>query len=210
MLTLCALLWSMVSFLATVGTRVPIQPTTLSYTPGARALIVMLAFGAFALYPIGRVSTARDSWPPARVVLDGLVFSALFTVLFWPMQLVTFWSRSTSVALWILVLGWIWVAAGVVSCALTVRPGMTRSLLALACPFLLAAGALLDAMGWKGPLPALLGPAVAVLDLAPRNSWQVSDATLPIALFPVCVAMIVWSIACMRARRAFAPLAWGR
>lgn len=198
----------MLAFILTVGTRVPIQPTTLSYTPGVRTLVVMLAFGACALYPVGRVSMATGYWSPARVALDGLMMSALYTVLFWPMQLVTYWSRATGLTLWVLVLGWIWVAVGMVALTLTLRSKPVRVALTMACPAVLAMGALLDTLQAPSPWPALMGPAVAVLDTAPRNTWSAPQAGLAVAVFPWCMAALLWAVTLRRAHRTFAHAAW--
>ncbi len=194
----------MASLLATLGMQVPIQPTTLSYTPAVRSLVVMLAFGACALYPVGRAATARGAWSPQRLLLDAAAMSALFTVVFWPLQLVTYWPRGTGLAVWCSVLGWTWVAVAATGFALEQRSAAGRALTALAVPALMGLGAALDALGTTPPLPALCGPAVAVLELAPRRAGAVTPGAPAIAAFPWILACAAWAALLGREARAFA------
>lgn len=209
-LTLVALLWCVASVLATVGTRVPIQPTTLSYTPAMRALVVMLAFGACAIYPVARVALAEGAWSARRVALDAMALGGLFTVVFWPMQLVTYWPRSTGLVVWALVMAWTVAACGIVALALRARKPSSRAAISLACPALLGLGALLDAVGVPDPWPALCGPAVAVLDLTPRSSGATPAVASAVVAWPVMLACVAWAAACRPAGRGFAPAAAGR
>lgn len=195
----------MACILATLGMQVPIQPTTLSYTPAVRTLVVMLAFGSCALYPVGRAAMATGHWGPHRLLLDAAAMSALFTVVFWPLQLVTYWPRGTGVALWSTVLGWTWAAVAWTGLVLCTRSIMRRVLGALAFPGLLAAGAVLDALGVPAPLPALCGPAVAVLDVAPRHAGADTPGAAAIAVFPWILACLAWAVLLRRETRAFAP-----
>lgn len=202
-LTLIALLWAIASLLSTVGPRVPIQPTTLSYTPGIRSLVVMLAFGAFAVYPVARLATARGLWPNARIALDGVVMTAMFTVLFWPLQLVTYWPRATGIALWATVVGWMWVGVASVGLGARVHSTWGRAAISLGCPVLLAGGALLDALGVSAPWPALLGPVVAVLELTTRSGTMPAP-DWAIACMPWMIAAVSWAFLCRARPRAFA------
>ncbi|MFO0782406.1 MAG: hypothetical protein U0636_01805 [Phycisphaerales bacterium] len=207
LLTVSALLWAVLTLLVTLGFRVPIQPTSLSYTPAARTCVVMLAFGACALYPVARIALAGAGWSPARVALDLLVLACMFTGVFWPVQLVTYWHRSTSMALWLLIMGWIMATTGWVALSVSLQRSAARTAAAIACPAVVALGASLDAAGVQGPVPALLGPAVAILDIAPRTPSGAANAAAAswgAVLVPWACACILWSLALLRGRHGVA------
>lgn len=204
LLTVSALLWAVLSLLVTLGFRVPIQPTSLSYTPAARTCVVMLAFGACALYPVARLALAGAGWSPARVALDLLVLACMFTGVFWPVQLVTFWHRSTSMELWLLIMGWMVATTGWVALATGFQRTAARTAAAIACPALVALGAALDAAGLQGPVPALLGPAVAILDVAPRTPSATPATSVGAVLVPWAAACFLWGLAVLRSRHGVA------
>ena len=103
------------AFAVTVGLRVPIQPTSTAYTPGARAFLELLAIGGCALWPVGRLAMSPHGWRPARVALDLVTLLAILQAVAWPLQLVTYWPPERGAAIDVLLSGWITASGGAVA-----------------------------------------------------------------------------------------------
>lgn len=204
-----ALVWIAVAFAATVGTRVPIQPTSSSYTPGVRTLLELMAIGGVTLWPIGRLATARGVWSPGRVALDLVTLLVVLQVVLWPMQLVTYWPPLRGAAMDIMISGWLAAAGGVLACGLG-SSGWRRTAWGLAWLLLVGTGPLLDVLGVAPPAPELGGPAVALLTIAPLLPGTMAPGTWPIAIWPWIPALFLWAAALRRAAhppRMVAPAA---
>ncbi|MFO0963448.1 MAG: hypothetical protein U0625_11170 [Phycisphaerales bacterium] len=201
-----ALVWTVAAFAATVGLRVPIQPTSTSYTPGVRTLLTLLAMGGCLLWPLGRLATMQGAWSLRRIALDLATLLVVLQVVLWPMQLVTYWPPARGAALDLAISGWIVASAGVIALGARSR-GWTRSLWSLAWGAVVAAGPLLDVLGVPAPWPAVAGPVVAILELAPLRPGTPAAEAWAIAIFPWIPASLLLAAAIRAPRGAGARLA---
>ena len=188
-----AILWAIASFVATVGLRSPIQPTTGSYTPAVRALLSLLAFGGCALWPAARLATAAGAWPARRVAVDMLTISVVLQAIFWPLHLVTHWTLGQALAIDLMLVGWIAVTGGWI--ALGLRPGHPRTLMSAAWLCAMPAGAALDAAGVRPPIPELAGPMAALFSLGPGAAAPESGPAWALVAWPWTLALGFWGAA---------------
>lgn len=198
-----AIAWAVASFVATVGLRSPIQPTTGSYTPAVRAMLALLAFGCCALWPAARLATATGSWPPARAALDALTIAVVLQAIFWPLHLVTHWTIDQALAIDLMLVGW--TAATGAWVALGLRPGAPRTAMSLAWLCAMPAGAVLDAVGAPTPLPEVAGPMAALFALGPPTSSPGAGPSWALAAWPWTLALAGWAVATARPRPVAAP-----
>jgi hypothetical protein len=187
-----AFLFVAAAFAATVGLNVPIQPTSTSYTPGVRAFLELLAVGGCAVWPVGRLALSPHGWRPARVLLDAVALAAIVQAVLWPLQLVTYWPPLRGMAIDALLVGWIAACGGAVACGMG-RHGWRRAAWAIACIVLVAAGPAADALGATAPLPALLGPCSALLDVAPLRPGAPGTHDWPLVAWPWILACAAWA-----------------
>jgi hypothetical protein len=194
------------AFAVTVGLRVPIQPTSTAYTPGVRAFLELLAIGGCALWPVGRLAMSPHGWRPARVALDLVTLLAILQAVAWPLQLVTYWPPERGAAIDVLLSGWITASGGAVALGMRAH-GMQRAAWSVAGIVLVGAGPVADALGARTPVPELLGPCSALLEVAPLRAGAISGREWPIACWPWIFAGFLWATALRRPRAAPAPLA---
>jgi hypothetical protein len=194
-----AFLFVAAAFAATVGLRVPIQPTSTSYTPGVRAFLELLAVGGCAIWPVGRLALSPQGWRPARVLLDLVALVAIVQAVLWPLQLVTYWPPARGVAIDALLVGWITACGGAVACGMHCH-GWRRATWAMACIALVAAGPAADALGARPPTAALLGPCSALLDVAPLQPSAPGPNDWPVIAWPWILACAAWAGALRAAR----------
>lgn len=194
-----AFLFVAAAFAATVGLRVPIQPTSTSYTPGVRAFLELLAVGGCAAWPAGRLALSPHGWRPARVLLDLVALVAIVQAVLWPLQLVTYWPPLRGAAIDALLTGWIAACGGAVACGMRTH-GWRRAGWAVACIALVAAGPVMDALGAPAPLPGVLGPCSALLDVAPLRPGLPGPQDWPTVAWPWILACAAWAFAVRGAR----------
>ena len=189
-----AFLFVAAAFAATVGLRVPIQPTSTSYTPGVRAFLELLAVGGCAAWPVGRLALSPHGWRPARVLLDLVALVAILQAVLWPLQLVTYWPPARGTAIDALLVGWLTACGSAVACGMRCH-GWRRAGWAIACIMLVAAGPTADALGMPAPLPGLLGPCSALLDVAPLRPGAPTTNDWPLVACPWILACAGWAFA---------------
>lgn len=199
-----AIAWIIACFATTVGARTPIQPTSGAYTPEVRTFLALLALGGCVLWPIGRITLAHGPFGARRTALDVATLLVLLQAIFWPTHLVTTWSLGRAAAIDLLLCGWTCAVGAAV--AVATAPGARAMPWALACTAGAGAGALLDAMGVRPPLPELLGPFASLLALAPLGADGAAPVEWALVAWPWAVAAAAWSLAC-RASRGAVPVA---
>lgn len=145
-----ASIWMIGSWVATIGLSPPVHPSSSSYEPGVRLMLVCLAAGLLIAWPLLRLSQAPAPAPRWQTILDLIVLVAMVQVVIWPLRLVTRWSLERTAALDALLLSWTVVVAVIVASAIGSASRGLRTMAMLGCVVLVAAGPLL---GWMLELP---------------------------------------------------------
>src|SRR5437773_335452 len=81
-----AAVWLIVSWVTTIGLRPPVQPSSASYTPAVRLMMLCVTIGAMIGWPLLRLSQRRPALPVRQTLLDLIVMIALIQVVIWPLR----------------------------------------------------------------------------------------------------------------------------
>ena len=72
-----ASVWLVSSWLLAIGIRAPVQPSSASYPPGVRQMLLCVAAGLMIGWPLLRLSQTRPPYPIRQTLLDLLVLLGL-------------------------------------------------------------------------------------------------------------------------------------
>lgn len=179
-----ASLWLIGSWTLSLGLRTPLQPTTETYEPALRTLLVCLMIGIVIAWPLLRMSLGPARAPVGQPLLDALCLLLLAQIVLWTTRGVTAWSVERVLAVDQTLILWTLLTAALLAAALLIDTAIVRTLTMLACLgiALLAPIAALTGLGGLGDgvLPALpwLSPLTAIGRLADRSTpldadvWQ--------------------------------------
>lgn len=202
-LILLACVWLIGSWLLSIGVRPPIEPSSASYTPGVRLMLVCIGIGLMIGWPLLRLSWVADG-PAARpilqTVLDLIVLLSLIQVVIWPLRLVTPWTLARTAALDVTLVGWTVLGGAIVASAVGSGRDGVRNLAITAClamcllgPILAIIGAVvLPAAGSAMPLMDI-GPLVAVYKLAQGAAAPVTSQQWVMIVMPTAAAALAWA-----------------
>ena len=198
-LILLACVWLIGSWLLSIGVKPPIEPSSASYTPGVRLMLVCIGIGLMIGWPLLRLSQPATAHPILQTVLDLIVLVSLIQVVIWPLRLVTPWTVARTAALDATLVGWTVLCGAVVASAVGSGRGGVRNLAIAACLAMCLLGpalAIIAAIvgGSAGQLMDI-GPLVAVYRLA-----QAQGAAAPITgpqwvmiVMPTAAAGLAWT-----------------
>jgi len=113
-LILLASLWLIGSWIVTIGAQRPLQPSSASYTPGVRGMLLSLALGLVVAWPLVRLSRGVGPRAMRSVALDLVVLIALIQVVVWPLRLVTPWGLARTAAIDLALVAWTVLIGGVI------------------------------------------------------------------------------------------------
>ena len=164
-----AAVWLIASWVMTIGLRAPVQPSSASYTPKVRLMMLCVAIGAMIGWPLLRLSQRKPAMPVRQTLLDLLVIVALIQVVIWPLRLVTTWSAMRTAAIEAALLGWLLLAGAVVAAAIIADKRGPRNLAMIASVAMCLLGPFLAWIGVMSGLHAMqlvsLSPLMAVRTL---------------------------------------------
>jgi len=146
-LILAASIWLVASWLVSMGLHTPLQPSSASYTPGVRMMLVCVVLGLTIAWPVLRLSQNMPRFPLRQVLLDLLVLLALVQIVLWPLRLVTTWSPGRTLAVDATITGWAALAGAFVAAGVITPRMAPRVLSMLACLALVLFGPF---MAWLG------------------------------------------------------------
>ena len=86
-----ASIWLAASWLISIGVRPPLQPTSATYTPAVRMMVVSMMIGTLVAWPLARLSNDPPRRPLLAPFLDLVSIAALGQIVVWPLRLVTTW-----------------------------------------------------------------------------------------------------------------------
>lgn len=142
-----ASIWLIASWIMALGLRTPVQPSSASYTPGVRMMLLCVTLGLMIGWPLLRLSQTRPWRPLAQTWLDLLVLLGLVQVVIWPLRLVTTWTPWRTAAIDATIAAWLVLAGAIVAAAVSTDRAGPRTLAMLAC---LAMCLLGPASAWIG------------------------------------------------------------
>lgn len=194
-LILAASLWLVASWIVAMGLRTPLQPSSASYTPGVRMMLVCVTLGITIAWPVLRLSQSTPRFPMRQVLLDLLVLLALVQIVLWPLRLVTTWSPARTLAADATIAGWATLAAAFVAAGIvSTRPG-PRVLSMVACLSLVLLGPFL---AWIGVMAGTdwtrlveLSPLMAIGTLTQASTPPASRSWSDIGLL-LAAAGLAW------------------
>jgi hypothetical protein len=157
-----ASIWLIASWIVAIGIRPPVQPSSASYTPGVREMLMCVTIGLMIGWPLLRLSQSRREYPIRQTLLDLLVLLGLVQVVIWPLRLVTNWTPLRTAAIDATLAGWTMLAGAVVAAAIVTDKRGPRILAMIAC---LAMCLLGPALAWLGVMTGL--DAMQLVDLSP-------------------------------------------
>jgi len=197
-----AAIWLIAAWVRTIGLTPPVQPSSASYEPGVRLLLVMIAIGWTILWPLLRLSQYPSIWPARQTLLDLLVLGCLLQVVLWPVRLLTRWTPERTAAIDLMLLAWISITGALV--AVTTGSASLKARTFAMAVLMLPLPAILHPE--FRPYAALTGPGVLAREGgAPmlRSEWVV-----PVVLS--AAALLSWiAVACItyirHRRRSPAP-----
>jgi hypothetical protein len=204
-----ASLWLIVSWIIALGWRTPVQPSSASYTPGVRLMILCVTTGLMIGWPLLRLSQSRPWRPLAQTWLDLVVLLGLVQVVVWPLRLVTTWTPWRTAAIDATMAGWLLLAGAIVASGVATDRRGPRTLCMLACIALCLLG---PALAWLGVMTGVqaselvgLSPLMAVRTLSEGISTHPSPTQwtwiglLGFADMAVWIALVIamrgWNLA---------------
>ncbi len=167
----------------------------------ARLLIVLMAVGLCALWPMVRLSQASPRKPALAAIVDLIALLLPLAAVLWPVTWLGRWDWRVTAGLLAMLSAWGLVMAAVVAMGTRRASGWSRTGWALACGVMLACGPLVAAglagvgnTGWglyASPLSGVFALTSEPTGLAPvmteREWWA--------ALGPLAGAFALWAIA---------------
>ncbi len=196
-LILLACVWLIGSWLLSIGVQPPIEPSSASYTPGVRMMLVCIGIGLMIGWPLLRLSQSATAHPILQTVLDLTVLLSLIQVVIWPLRLVTPWTVVRTAALDATLVGWTVLGGAVVASAVGSGRNGVRNLAIAAClamcllgPALAAIGAI---VGGSAEQLMEIGPLVAVYRLAQGGPAPITSPQWVMIVMPAVAAALAWT-----------------
>jgi hypothetical protein len=157
-----ASIWLIVSWVIAIGVRAPVQPSSASYTPGVRLMMLCVTTGLMVGWPLLRLSQHRAVYPMRQTLLDLIVLLGLVQVVIWPLRLVTNWTPVRTAAIDATLAGWVLLAGAIVASAIGTDRKGPRLIAMIACVAMCILG---PALAWLGVLTGV--NALQLVDLSP-------------------------------------------
>jgi hypothetical protein len=144
-----ASIWLIGSWVLAIGLRPPVQPSSSSYEPGVRLMLVCVTTGLMIGWPLLRLSQIATRFPLRQTLLDLLVLLAMVQVVLWPLRLVTTWSPQRTAAIDATMAGWLLLAGAAIASAIGTSRMGPRSLAMLMCVAMCLLG---PTLAWIGSM----------------------------------------------------------
>jgi len=188
--------WLIGSWLLAIGLRPPVQPSSASYTPAVREMLLCVTVGLMIGWPVLRLSQTRPPYPIRQTLLDLAVLLGLFQVVVWPLRLVTNWTPLRTAAIDATITGWLLLAAAVITASLNTEKTGPRALAMLACVAMCLAGPLgawLALIAGVDAMPLVnLSPLLAVRTLGDGGSIHPTDTQWQLIALLGVAALASW------------------
>ena len=195
-LILLACVWLIGSWLLSIGVRPPIEPSSASYTPGVRLMLVYIGIGLMIGWPLLRLSQSAVQRPIVQTLLDLIVLLSLIQVVIWPLRLVTPWTISRTAALDATLVGWTALVGAIIASAVGSRRAGVRNLAITAGLAMCLAGpgvVVIAALAGRSAAQMMnVGPLTAVYDLARGNAAPVTEQQWLVIAMPALAAALAW------------------
>jgi len=193
--------WLIGSWLLAIGLQAPVQPSSASYTPAVREMLLCITIGLMIGWPLLRLSQTCPPYPIRQTLLDLVVLLGLLQVVVWPLRLVTNWTPLRTAAIDATIIGWLLLAGALVAAAVSTERRGPRMLVMVACVAMCLAGPVAAWLGVMSGIKAMalvnLSPLMAVRTLGDGGNIHPTDlqwrliAVLGVAAISAWAALLI-------------------
>ncbi|HVZ94222.1 MAG TPA: hypothetical protein VG797_06905 [Phycisphaerales bacterium] len=208
-----ALLWCCYLFAAATVTLFAVRSVgparSEQFQYGARGLLVLVAIGTVALWPLARLSQASPDRTIRATIADALILLASVNAIVWPMPVLTRWPWEIAIGLLVMVSAWTLAAGGWVAWGTMPRTTSAARLLAMLICLLFLVTAPVSRLfvpgagshqAWEPLTPwGMFSPVTAALALteSPPNLTPVMDRSKwLLVIAPLLLGLPAWFAAC--------------
>lgn len=192
--------WLLASWILVVGLKRPLMPTSQTWLPGVRLMLVMAAVGLVVVWPMAAMATTR-TLSPRRSLRETSILLITAQLITWPAGLVTAWTLPRTTLIALTLTGWGLLAGAAAAWGrCQVRADWRLATMAWCLLMLLAAPAILyldEAATWAmafSPLTSLWSMAGGGLNAPSTGDWIAGGSPLLIAI--VAWGTIAWTGSC--------------
>jgi len=199
-----ASIWLIASWILAIGIRHPVHPSSASYEPGVRLMLLCLTTGLMVGWPLLRLSQTVSLHPLRETLLDLAVLLSMVQIVLWPLRLVTTWSVSRTAAIDATLAGWMFLFGATIASAIGIPRRGPRHLAMLACVAMCLLGPALAVAGMFSGVDAMalieLSPLMAVRSVGDGGAAPVTldqwrwIALLLVAGAAVWIALGLWTV----------------
>lgn len=195
-----ASIWLIGSWVIAIGLKRPVQPSSSSYEPGVRLMLICLTTGLMIGWPLLRLSQISTRLPMRQTILDLIVLLSMVQVVLWPLRLVTTWPVERTAAIDATITGWLLIFGAVIAAAIGSDRRGPRNLAMIVCIGLCLAGPVVTWIGlWSGVRAFALielSPLMAVKSLGEGGGGRIrADQWQWIGLLFICAASVWLALA---------------
>jgi hypothetical protein len=189
--------WLIGSWLLAIGLRAPVQPSSASYTPAVREMLLCVTIGLMLGWPLLRLSQTCPPYPIRQTMLDLVVLLGLVQVVVWPLRLVTNWTPLRTAAINATIAGWLLLAGALVAASVATDRRGPRVLAMTACVAMCLAGpvaAWLGVMSGVDAMPLVnFSPLFAIRTLGDGGSLHPTESQWQWIAVLGCAAVGAWA-----------------
>ncbi len=128
-----ASIWLIASWMLTMGFRTPVHPSSASFTPGVRMMILSVVIGLMIGWPLLRLSQEATRLPIRQTLLDLMVLLSLVQVVLWPLRVVTTWSPERTAAIDLVLGCWLIIVGAIIAASIGTEKIGPRIVAMLTC-----------------------------------------------------------------------------
>ncbi|MEE2906964.1 MAG: hypothetical protein VX527_03935 [Planctomycetota bacterium] len=185
--------WLLISWILVIGLKRPMMPTTETWLPGVRLMLIMAAIGLVVVWPMAAMASSQPL-SPRRTLRETSLLLVTAQLITWPAGLVTAWTLPRTALIAITLTGWGLLAGAAAAWGRChVRVGWRLGMMACCLLMLLAAPIFLsfdEAATWAegySPLTSLWSMAGDGLAAPTTGEWIAAGSPWVIAIVAWCL-----------------------
>ncbi len=193
LLVFCGSCWLLISWLLVIGLRQPMLPTTQTWLPGVRMMLIMSAIGLVVVWPMAALTT-RYEVSPRTTLKHTLILLITAQLITWPSGFVTTWLFSRTALIAITLTGWGLLAGMIAAWGRYRKQALHRTIAMLICLILTPAAPIVVLMDESIRMAIPFSPLTSLWYLAGGGMNDTTAREWTAGVAPWLIAIGSWPL----------------